>query len=320
MLGKTLAGRYRIVRHLAGGGFGRTYLAEDLHLPGKPPCIIKHLKPISSMQEVLDMARDLFEREAKALYRLGKHDQIPSLYAHFEEDEEFFLAQEYIHGFNLNQEIRRGKKLSEAYVLSLLGEILPVLEFVHSQQVIHRDIKPSNIMRRQADNRLVLIDFGAVKEVSRANLHETALTQSTLALGSPGYMPNEQYAGRAQYASDIYALGVTCIQALTGVPPRDLPEHPDTHELQWQHLVEVSAPVAELLERMVKVDFRDRYRTVPELIQDFLKLPLLPPPPKSPPARPSPNPNWSSRRLHPVRPCPSPKLQSRLSSYLINCG
>jgi serine/threonine protein kinase len=110
MLGKVLAGRYRVTKHLGGGGFGRTYVAEDLHLPGKPPVIIKHLKSMSSMQEVLEMARDLFEREAKVLYRLGRHDQIPTLLAHFEEDEEFFLAQEYIHGHTLNQEIQRGKK------------------------------------------------------------------------------------------------------------------------------------------------------------------------------------------------------------------
>jgi serine/threonine protein kinase len=269
---------------LGGGGFGRTYIAEDLHLPGKPTCIIKQLKPISSMQEVLDMARDLFDREAKVLYRLGRHEQIPSLMAHFEEDEEFFLAQEYIQGYTLNQEIRRGKKLSESYVMAFLGEILPVLEFVHSQQVIHRDLKPSNIMRRKADNHIVLIDFGAVKEVTTQSLQETSLTHSGLAIGSPGYMPNEQYAGRAQYASDIYAVGVTCIQALTGVSPRDLPECPETHELRWRQLAEVSDPVAELLEKMVRIDYRERYRTVPELIQDFLKMPILSRPTKTKPS------------------------------------
>ncbi len=274
MLGKVLAGHYKVTKHLGGGGFGRTYVAQDLHLPGKPTIIIKHLKPISSMQEVLDMARDLFDREAKVLYRLGKHDQIPSLLAHFEEDEEFFLAQEYIHGHTLNQEIQRGRKQNEAYVLNLLHQLLPVLEFVHSQQVIHRDIKPSNIMRRKSDGKLVLIDFGAVKEVSTQSIQDQTITRSGLAIGSPGYMPNEQYGGRAQYASDIYAVGVTCIQALTGISPRDFPEDEATSEIVWRHLAKVSDPFANLLDKMVRFDFRQRYRNVAEVMGDLKKIPI----------------------------------------------
>jgi serine/threonine protein kinase len=285
MLGKVLAGRYRVTKHLGGGGFGRTYVAEDLHLPGKPPVIIKHLKPMSSMQEVLEMARDLFEREAKVLYRLGRHDQIPTLLAHFEEDEEFFLAQEYIHGHTLNQEIQRGKKQSEAYVINFLHQLLPVLEFVHSQQVIHRDIKPSNIIRRKSDGKLVLIDFGAVKEVSTQSLQEQSFTKSGLAIGSPGYMPNEQYGGKAQYASDIYAVGVTCIQALTGISPRDLPEDEATNEIAWRHLAQVSAPLANLLDKMVRFDFRQRYRSVAEVMADLAKISVSPSRETSKPAK-----------------------------------
>jgi len=272
MLGKVLAGHYKVTKHLGGGGFGRTYVAQDLHLPGKPLVIIKHLKPISSMQEVLEMARDLFDREAKVLYRLGKHDQIPTLLAHFEEDEEFFLAQDYIHGHTLNQEIQRGRKQSEAYVINFLHQLLPLLEFVHSQQVIHRDIKPSNIMRRKSDGKLVLIDFGAVKEVSTQSLQDQTITRSGLAIGSPGYMPNEQYGGRAQYASDIYAVGVTCIQALTGISPRDFPEDEATNEIVWRHLVKVSDPLADLLDKMVRFDFRQRYRNVAEVMVDLSKI------------------------------------------------
>jgi serine/threonine protein kinase len=274
MLGKVLAGHYKVTKHLGGGGFGRTYVAQDLHLPGKPLVIIKHLKPISSMQEVLEMARDLFDREAKVLYRLGKHDQIPTLLAHFEEDEEFFLAQDYIHGHTLNQEIQRGRKQSEAYVINFLHQLLPLLEFVHSQQVIHRDIKPSNIMRRKSDGKLVLIDFGAVKEVSTQSLQDQTITRSGLAIGSPGYMPNEQYGGRAQYASDIYAVGVTCIQALTGIAPRDFPEDEATNEIVWRHLVKVSDPLADLLDKMVRFDFRQRYRSVAEVMVDLSKIPM----------------------------------------------
>jgi len=278
MLEKVLAGHYRIVKHLGGGGFGRTFLAEDLHLPGKPLCIIKQLKPMSVMADVLELARELFDREAKVLYRLGKHDQIPSLLAHFEEDEEFFLAQEYIQGHTLHKEIQRGHCQSESYVRQLLEEILPVLEFVHNQQVIHRDIKPSNLIRRQQDGKIVLIDFGAVREVTTQSLQETSFTKPGLAVGSPGYMPSEQSSGRAQYASDIYAVGMVCIQALTGIAPRDLPVDEHTGEVKWQNLVQISAPFMEVLTKMVRFDYRQRYRTVSEVYADLAKLPLPTPP------------------------------------------
>lgn len=279
MLDKILAGHYRIVKHLGGGGFGRTFLAEDLHLPGKPICIIKQLKPISVMDDVLELARELFDREAKVLYRLGKHDQIPSLMAHFEEDEEFFLAQEYVEGHTLNKEIQRGKCQSEEYVLKLLAEILPVLEFVHSQQVVHRDIKPSNLIRRRQDGKIVLIDFGAVREVTTQSLQETSFTKPGLAVGSPGYMPSEQSSGRAQYASDIYAVGMTCIQSLTGIAPRDLPIDEQTGEVKWQYSVKISPYLQDILTKMVKFDYRQRYRSTAEVYADLDKLP--------PPATPS---------------------------------
>ncbi len=303
MLGKVLASRYKVTKHLGSGGFGRTYMAEDLHLPGKPLVIIKHLKPISSMREVLEMARDLFDREAKVLYRLGKHDQIPTLLAHFEEDEEFFLAQEYIHGHPLNHEIQRGKKQSEAYVLNFLHQLLPVLEFVHSQQVIHRDIKPSNIIRRKSDGKLVLIDFGAVKELSNQSFTEHTVTPSGLAIGSPGYMPNEQYAGKAQYASDIYAIGVTCIQALTGISPRDLPQDEMTNEIVWRHLAPVSSALANLIDKMVRFDYQQRYRSVAQLMADLVQIPI-------PPVVELPQPA-SSPKLIPVK-APSPETPDTL--------
>ncbi|NJK35882.1 MAG: serine/threonine protein kinase [Oscillatoriales cyanobacterium SM2_2_1] len=271
MEGKTLAGRYRVVRHLGGGGFSQTYIAQDLHLPNQPQCVIKHLKPASSQREVLSFARQLFDREAKALYRLGRHECIPSLLAHFEEDEEFFLAQEFIEGQTLAREIRKGQCYGEAYVVNLLHDVLSTLDFVHRQQVIHRDLKPANLIRRNADRRLVLIDFGAVKDVGAPPSAPDAGTSSdsyaSMVVGSVGYMPNEQLSGQACFASDIYALGMIAVQALTGKSPRQIPIDPRTSELQWHDLVNISPALRDLLSRMMLYDYRQRFANAAEAWQ-----------------------------------------------------
>ncbi|CAN1209501.1 hypothetical protein TUMEXPCC7403_04715 [Tumidithrix helvetica PCC 7403] len=269
MLGTTLAGHYKITKHLGGGGFSQTFIAEDQHLPGKPTCIIKQLKPVSAREGVLKVARDLFDKEAKVLYRLGRHDRIPSLLAHFEQDEEFFLAQEMVEGHVLSQEIRRHQCFKEDYVLALLSDLMITLDFVHKQQVIHRDIKPSNLIRRKQDGKIVLIDFGAVKEVSTqaiASDKAESNTYSGLIIGSPGYMPNEQYGGKAQFASDIYAVGVICIQALTGLNATEIPDDQRTSEFVWRDQVIASPALLDVIDKMVRFDWRQRYQTALEVL------------------------------------------------------
>ncbi|MDX2256848.1 MAG: serine/threonine-protein kinase [Pseudanabaenaceae cyanobacterium bins.39] len=271
MLGKTLTGRYKIIKQLGGGGFSQTFIAEDCYLPDHPSCVIKQLKPASSQDEILAISRQLFDKEAKVLYRLGKHECIPSLLAHFEEDEEFFLAQELVQGNVLTQEIKHGNCLGEQYTLDFLVDILSTLDFVHRQQVIHRDIKPSNLIRRLSDRKIVLIDFGAVKEVSTQPISQLGHT-SSLVIGSPGYMPNEQYSGKTFYASDIYAIGVIAIQCLTGLMPNQIPEDPVTSEFRWHDLVQVTPDLAMVIDRMVRFDFRQRYQTVQEVITSLQPL------------------------------------------------
>lgn len=273
MLGNTLGGRYQLVRHLGGGGFGQTYLAEDLHLPGNPRCVVKQLQPRTTNPDALQAARRLFDSEAQALYVLGNHDQIPRLFAHFEQDEEFYLVQELIEGEVLSQELRTRKHLSESEVINLLQDLLKVLEFVHQQQVVHRDIKPSNLIRRKSDRRLVLIDFGAVKQIglhaeSQGNRHTTV----TLAIGSSGYMPNEQMAGKPRFSSDIYAIGMMAIQCLTGIYPEKLPEDPQTSEIIWRDQVQVSSEFADILDIMVRYDYRQRYPSAKEALEALKSL------------------------------------------------
>ena len=171
MLGITLSSRYSIIRHLGGGGFAQTYLAEDSQLPGNHLCVVKQLKPQATDPETLQVARRLFDTEAQVLYKLGNHDRIPRLFAYFEENQEFYLVQEFIEGHDLSQEITpaspgTGGVMQEDKVICILQELLEILDFVHQQNVIHRDVNPRNILRRYRDNKLVLIDFGAVKEIT----------------------------------------------------------------------------------------------------------------------------------------------------------
>ncbi|WP_293127925.1 serine/threonine-protein kinase [Okeania sp. SIO1I7] len=247
--GTILRNHYKIIKTLGSGGFGDTYLAEDLDLPRNPKCVVKHLKPKTSDPTVFPIALKLFEREAEALYELGRDsDQIPKLLAHFQEGTEFYLVQEYIEGQDISKELTEGKKLSESYTITLLTGILEALTVAHQKNIIHRDIKPQNLMRRKSDNKIVLIDFGAVKEISvLTTANQPGATTLTVTVGTPGYMPSEQSNGRPKLSSDIYAVGMVGIKALTGKEPQDLPTDQDTDNIIWRHEATVSNYLADIL-------------------------------------------------------------------------
>ncbi len=270
-----LGGRYQIIKQLAEGTFGHTYLARDWHLPDHPICVIKQLKPQSNGEE-MKTARRLFDSEARALYALGSHGQIPHLLAHFEESDEFFLVQEYIKGRSLCNEIVTGTPWNESRVIALVEEILEVLSFVHHQQVIHRDIKPANLIRRYSDGKIVLIDFGAVKLASTAFSHpEPGETELTIAIGTAGYIPKEQVGGRPRYSSDVYSTGIVGLQALTGISPQQFAEDRWSGELEWHGLApHVSPEFAQVLDRMTRYDFRDRYADAAAALSDLRQLPM----------------------------------------------
>jgi eukaryotic-like serine/threonine-protein kinase len=272
MIGQLLAGRYQVLQVLGAGGFGQTYITEDLHLPGQPKCVLKHLKPASTSPAVLEIARKLFQKEAETLQQLGSHEQIPRLLAFFEENREFFLVQEYIVGHTLTAELGTSQKWTESAVHRLLREVLTILEFVHGQGVIHRDVKPDNIMRRDADGKLVLIDFGAIKQVRTPQYPQLGEVTKTISIGTPGYMPLEQAGGTPRSSSDLYALGMICIQALTGQHPTALTEDDATGELQWQHLVNISPPLLAFLTKITSYHFKDRYVTAHEALQALGQL------------------------------------------------
>ncbi len=273
-IGQLLDGRYRIVKILPGGGFGQTYIAEDIKRPGNPECVVKQLRVVSHSPTTLRIARRLFETEAETLERLGDHDKIPRLFAYFEDNQNFYLVQEFISGQTLDN-ILQGQPLPVDQVRSLLTEILEILVFVHGQKVIHRDIKPSNLILRKIDDKIVLIDFGAVKEVITQTVNSHGQVTPTVAIGTPGYMPLEQLQGNPQFNSDIYALGVVCIQALTGLLAQDIsklrdPLNPNTGEIIWnQRSQHVSPQLVNVINKMVRFDCRQRYQSAGEVLNDL---------------------------------------------------
>ncbi|HEY9298391.1 MAG TPA: serine/threonine-protein kinase [Phormidium sp.] len=277
MIGTILRQRYKIIEQLGAGGFGETYLAEDLDIPvtPKPKCVVKRLQPHATDPDIVR----LFEKEAQILHKLGQdHDRIPKLFAYFQENQEFYLIQELIEGNDLSKELTPGKQFSESYVIKLLQDILEILAFVHQNNVIHRDIKPSNIMLRKRDGKLVLIDFGIVKEIGTMVMNAPRQTSRTVAIGTPGYMPSEQALGRPKLSSDIYAVGMTAIQTLTGLAPDQLSEDNDG-EVIWRDRTSVSDSLADILTKMVRYDFRQRYPSATEALRDLIvaapPIPLL---------------------------------------------
>ena len=273
MVSQLLDGRYQIIEVIETGEFGLTYLAKDTRRPGEPQCFVKHLRPGSSEPKLINATRRLFQKEAEVLEKLGLHDQIPQLFAYFEENEEFFLVESFIAGHSLSTEIASGKPLTEEKVILLLKELLEILVFVHGQGVIHRDIKPGNLIRRYSDNKLVLIDFGSVKEIHIAQRQVPA----TVRIGTLEYMPIEQFQYNPQLNSDIYALGMIGIQAITGLPAYDLPKLRDLKnsnkgEIIWRHLTACSQGLADVLDNMVRYDFRERYQSATEALADLRKI------------------------------------------------
>ena len=274
MLGKTLAGRYKLTRILGAGGFGQTYLAIDVQQSDRPSCVVKQLKPASQDANFLTVARRLFETEVKTLKRLGFHQRIPRLLNSFEEESEFYLVQEFVSGQSLEDEIKQAGRLSEAEVIALLEDVLLVLSFIHEHHVVHRDLKPDNLIRRD-NGEIVLIDFGAVKEI-RTRLITGEQTGLTIGIGTQGYTPSEQLSGKPRYSSDIYALGMTAIHALTGRSPTDLPEDFGSLDPSWQDYAEVSPGLAILLGKMTRHYIHQRYTSTEEVSHDLRRLEELP--------------------------------------------
>ncbi|MDM9584628.1 MULTISPECIES: serine/threonine-protein kinase [unclassified Nostoc] len=283
--------RYRAIKPIGQGGFGKTFLAVDEDKPSKPRCVIKQFYPQSQGTSTLAKAVELFNQEAVQLDELGKHPQIPELLAYFTQENRQYLVQEFIDGQNLAQELAHKGAFSETQIWQLLNDLLSVLQFCHARHVIHRDIKPENIIRESnVERKLVLVDFGAAKSATGAALNKTGTS-----IGSPEYVAPEQMRGRAIFASDIYSLGATCINLLTVRSPFD---SYDTNNDTWVWQQYLQTPVSNELSRILNkmlasIPIR-RYQTVDEVLKDLNKYSpaaakpaiALKPIPQSPPNSP----------------------------------
>ncbi len=262
-----LRNRYRPIKPLGGGGFGKTYLAEDVDKLNER-CVIKLFAPQTQNIYALKKAKELFEQEANQLKDL-KHPQIPQLQAYFDENDSLYLIQDFIEGDNLLIELANQGNFHEEKIRNLFLDILPVLKVVHSQNIIHRDIKPENIMRRRSDGKLFLIDFGASKQLQGTMRPGTKI-------GTFGYASLEQMEDREVYpASDLFSVGVTCFHLLTGVYPGDLWNRQGYSWVKdWRkHLQQpVSLELGEILDKLLKLENQDRYQSVEEVLQ-ALKVP-----------------------------------------------
>ncbi|MGL5077456.1 MAG: serine/threonine protein kinase, partial [Waterburya sp.] len=218
---------YQIIQILGKGGFGITYLARDNNriapnnlIALKQIFINQQNDEVDDIDERSTSYLQKLEQEARVLSQL-QHDRIPKFFGRFEENGYFYIAQEYIEGHSLTEEILPGKQLSQSDAIAILREILLILQFVHAQRIIHRDIKPANLIRRHSDNKIVLIDFGAVKEINTQYKNSSGITLTKI-IGSPGYMPPEQARGNPQFNSDIYAVGIILLQAITGFSGKEI--------------------------------------------------------------------------------------------------
>jgi WD40 repeat protein len=256
-----LLSRYRALQLIGQGGFGRTFLAVDEGEPSKPRCVIKQFFAQAQGTNNARKAAELFEQEAIRLETLGKHPQIPQLLAHFEQDNQQYLVQEFIDGPNLAQVLKAEGVFSERQIRDLLKSLLPVVEFIHTHNVIHRDIKPENIIRR-SDGQWVLVDFGAAKVATG-----TALARTGTAIGSAGYAAPEQTGGKATFSSDLYSLGVTCIHLLTQTEPFDLYSFSEATWIWREYLARpVSKRLGQVLDKMLAIATSRRYASAGEVL------------------------------------------------------
>lgn len=267
MLQMLLNNRYRIVKVIGEGGFGKTFLTQDTYLPSGRLCVIKQLKPVTNDPEIYRMIQDRFQREAIILENLGNDsNQIPQLYAYFSEQGEFYLIQEYIEGKTLTHKVYENGPLNEIFVVEILKNLLHVLNYIHGRQMIHRDVKPDNVILRDADNVPVLIDFGAVRESMGTVANSQGNPTNSIIVGTPGYMPIEQAAGRPLYNSDLYSLGLTIIYLLTGKVPRDLRDLKSGNIIWHQYAMNISTSLRTLLDTAIANNPSDRYATAREML------------------------------------------------------
>ena len=272
--GDLLNQRFSIVRELGSGGFATTYLAVDTRSPNQKKCAVKQLQPKFNSPSVWASAKERLATEAMVLQWLGRHPQIPEFIGHFEENKQFYLVLEFIEGEEFEPEVQR-QMLNETQAINFLVDILGILKSVHQQGIIHRDIKPSNLIRRKQDGKMILIDFGAVKEIGSMAFDMSKQEVQTQIIGTPGYMPPEQNSGKPVYGSDIYALGKTVIFGMTAQSPTEWEISEPDATTSWNKKIAVSEAFLKIVNRMTLDNVSQRYQDASAVLRDLEPLQMI---------------------------------------------
>ncbi|MEM9271330.1 MAG: protein kinase [Cyanobacteria bacterium P01_F01_bin.143] len=257
--------RYHLLKKLSQDDFETVYLAksQDSSIPTK--YLIQQFTPQYTSESQLAAAKHLFNQEASILEKLGNHPQMVSMYDYFETQGQFLVVQEFISGQSFQAELKEAKPYSEKEIIEFLNEILPVINYLHENNYIHRDIKPTSLIRNSVDQKIYLTNFDSIKEkINPQNLDTTGQFMPHISVGTRGYMPMEQHLGKPEFCSDIYALGIVVIQALTKIELSQL-KYDKNNNPVWHHLLpnsgSFSSQFLEIIDTMVCCNYRKRYQS-----------------------------------------------------------
>ncbi|MDJ1174940.1 tetratricopeptide repeat protein [Roseofilum capinflatum] len=264
--------RYQFIKTLGSNQLGQTHLVGDTHLPGHPRCVVKQLKLPGNNPKTLEFSLILLNKKAEALKGLGAHPQIPKLLDYFEENQSFYLVEEFVVGTCLRKQLESQPQWSEAQVVSLLEEVLQILAFVHSRGLIHRSVKPSNLIRRKSDDRLVLTGFGIFKEIGAQVMRSQQQLLQAQRNGSVVYVSPEQDQGQAHFNSDLYSLGMIGIQLLSGQSLLELSTLRGKANHDWCDGVKANPEFIRILNKMVAPDTKERYQLANSVLDDLSSL------------------------------------------------
>lgn len=277
-MGKLLAECYQFIKVLDTDELGHTYLVIDIHLQEHPKCVVKQIRLPPNSSQTRQLILSHLEKTSQLLKKLGQHDQIPRFITSFAQTNQFYLVQEFIPGCPLTDELIPGDPLTENQVITLLQELLNLLVFVHQQGVILGNLKPSTIIRRQGDGKLVLTTWGVIHQLSAQiaqSFHQSAPNPRHPTSVDQSSKPFPEHL---QVNSDLYALGIIAIQAMTGLSASELTELKQTNNSQhetsaWQAYTQVSPELAAILEKMVHSDRQNRYHKAANVLADLSGIP-----------------------------------------------
>ena len=258
-----LIGSYQVLKILGRGGMGTTYLVWDKRQINQGAPSLSVLKEMNSNMARVPKARELFEREARVLKSLD-HPNIPKYYDFFVENNRKYLVMELIHGHNLEQLVNQRGAINSERVIEWMIQVCQVLDYLHNLQppLVHRDVKPANLILRNLDGRLMLLDFGAVKELG---------TSLDTRIGVEGYSAPEQYSGKPCIQSDIYGVGTTMVFLLTGKAPMQYYRYEQNkYEIDISTIPNLSHKLGYVIKKACKPDPRARYQSAMALLESLI--------------------------------------------------